>query len=489
MSVATQDRSEATAADELLRWLDGEPADELPVELAELQVQLAACAQFGLAAERMPELIDAMVQRILDAGERLRGQLLTTAVPLPRAVYSQAKELKAALLEAAALAESWLAGVAVDTEEAAAVAASGLRALQQALLIAGLSAAPVPAGLWRRAHRFGVLADDPSYRAMLALAAAQPESMSARELSWLFDFLLAEADAVTLADGPAPATVEAAWVFDAAADAPPLPAAREAELAATRMRHFQLAALLARLQRWAARLDERIVATAAAGQPAESAGFDSADGLPPGLAPTEMLTVLRRAGLRWANMPVRGHRRRRRHHAVQVCIGLGALWELGRGAEERGRVLDWRVVNEDPGGCAIMSISGAAAQIEAGMALGLREDGERPWSVCVVRWVRSDNPDQIELGLQLLAPSFRSAQLAFRTAGPRVLVPALELPALEAVRPRPAFLVPAGTFSGRRFDFVRDGHPLYLAQGQALGLDLQTSALELFQFEAERYPD
>lgn len=488
MSVSAQIQNEKLQASELLRWLDGEPADDLALELDRLHAQLNAAAQLDPAGAVMPQLLEALVQRIVDAGERLRGQLLATAVPLPRQLYSRASEVKAALLAAARLAETMLAARAADAARATAIAASGLRALQQAFLIAALSAASVPAGLWRLAHRFGAQADGAQYRALLALAAAQPESLSARELSWLSDFLLAEADAVRLADGPAPPTA-VAWVFDAAADAVPLAAARETELVATHARHVQLAALLERLQQWVARLDERIVAAAAAGRLADKTSFDAADGLPPGLVPTEMLTVLRRVSLRWANIPARGHRRRRRQYAVQVCIGLGALWELGRGGEEGDRVLDWRVVNEDPGGCAIMRVSGTADALEVGVALGLREDRERPWTVCVVRWVRSDNPDQIELGLQVLAPSFQPARLAFRRTGPRVLVPALELPELEGVRPRPAFLVPAGTFSASRFDFVRDGHPLYVAQGRALGLDLQTSALELFQYEADPYPD
>lgn len=498
MGVVVKTRDEGAAERAALqRWLDGEPADQLPVELAGLRVRLSAlCALEPAGAEPAP-LFEALLQRLVDAGERVRAQLLTTAVPLPRELYDAVRELQAQLLELAGLVAARIDRAAIGAAAAdpawAAVAAGCLPGLHLVFLLSCLSTASDPAGLWRLAHRFGERADGPAYRAMLALAACQPRSFSARELSWLADYFLSQADALQPLDGVGPA---AAWHFDAAADSTPMAgarASREDHVPAARPRHVELRTLLERMQHGIARLDEQIVAEAAAGRLPGCASFDAAGGLPPGLAPTEMLALLRRLRARWEAAPVREHRRRPRDYAVEACVGLGALWELARGGEARGRIGQWRVLNEDPAGCAIASVGECAAELQAGVLVGLRTDRRQPWAACVVRWVRSERPGQIELGLQLLAPSFQAAQLAFRAAQPRVLVPALELPAMAPIRPRPAFVVPAGSQVGRSFVFVRAGAhagaALYLAQGSAFGAELQTAAVELFQYELDLYPD
>ncbi len=157
-------------------------------------------------------------------------------------------------------------------------------------------------------------------------------------------------------------------------------------------------------------------------------------------------------------------------------------------------MLEWQVLNESPGGYAIMSITetgagtGRPAEIVAGIVLGVRRQADEAWAVCVVRWVRSEASGRIELGLQMLAPSYHAVQVAFRGATLRGVVPALALPAMEPMRRHPAFLAPAGTYASRRFVFVREGARVYVAQGRALGLDMQTASVELFRYEIDPYP-
>jgi hypothetical protein len=210
-------------------------------------------------------------------------------------------------------------------------------------------------------------------------------------------------------------------------------------------------------------------------------------GLPLGLAPVEILSVLRRLRDRWAMPPMREQARRRHQYTVQVCIGLRAIWDLGRGVADRARVAEWLVLNESPGGYAIMCVSGVEGSVSAGMALALRRGAAEPWSICIARWVRSDNPDQIELGLQVMSQSFASIQVGFRGSELRTTSPALMLPALPPMRRNAVILAPAGTYTSRRFVLVRDGPQLYVAQGRALGLDMQTANVEMFQYETDPY--
>ena len=136
-----------------------------------------------------------------------------------------------------------------------------------------------------------------------------------------------------------------------------------------------------------------------------------------------------------------------------------------------------------------MRLSGVADTLTSGMPIALRKNTDQPWSICVVRWVRSETPDQLELGLQLVSLAGIPVRIAFRTgasaAGP---VRALVLPPLEAVRRHQAILAPLGTYTSRRFVLLHEGARLYVAQGRLLSLDMQTTSVELFQFEVDPYP-
>jgi hypothetical protein len=66
--------------------------------------------------------------------------------------------------------------------------------------------------------------------------------------------------------------------------------------------------------------------------------------------------------------------------------------------------------------------------------------------------------------------------------------PALVMPPIAALGRQQSILAPAGTYSARRFMLVSDIHRLYIAQGRLLSLDMQTPAVELFQYEIDPYP-
>jgi hypothetical protein len=147
------------------------------------------------------------------------------------------------------------------------------------------------------------------------------------------------------------------------------------------------------------------------------------------------------------------------------------------------------VINESPTGYAIMQVTGNANALSAGMALALRRSDEEPWTLCVVRWIRTETPEQIELGLQVLANSAKPVTVGFRNANrTRPMSPALVLPPIHALGRQQAILAPAGTYSARRFMLVSDTNRLYIAQGRLLSLDMQTAAVELFQYEIDPYP-
>lgn len=484
---------------ELLAWLEQEPDADAVADLAALQEHVRAHVGRGLGAEARRGLLERFGVRALDISGRFRSQLLAATLPLSRELHAAAVQLSATLLELAAafgtLAGERRRGVQAADEERLVV--RGLTLVGEVYALATMASAPAPAGLWRLAHGLGggpqavagaLTAGDAIYRRLLAVAVAQPESLTARELAWLFDFLDADGACGELSVAlPQPAS--AGWWIDPEADAPPLALLRQAPPSGAELWYFSPTPLARALAVRLGRLEAELAEAESSGVAvdAEPFGMQDAD-LPLGLTRLEIVSLLRRLQVRWMAPPLRELPRRQQQYTVQVCVGLRAIWALGRGVPGQGRVLEWKVLNESPGGYAIINVSGMDEAIAAGGALALRRDASEPWSVCLVRWVRSDGPGQIELGLQVIAVSYQSIQVGFRGGQLQTMAPALALAAMEPVRRHPAILAPAGTYASRRFVFVRETGHLYVAQGRALGLDLQTANIELFQYETDPYP-
>ena len=485
-----------------LRWLETEPDDEVADDLQALRVHLDALQDADRDLSAQPALIglmNAAATRALDISARVRASLQEGGLPLPRALHVLVTQLSRVLLEIALRLEAGqpgggeVGGLQAASQGREARVRLALVMCHEAFVVSTMSAANVPPGLWALSHRIAdAFPGDLSYASMTLMAAAQPESFTARQLTWIADFLSTQLPDVALSGGGEPR--ENDWWVLVSGDAAPVSAARSVPPARGDVRYFSASPYAQVLGARIRQLEAVIAGAEARGEMvdvdmAEIEMLDAEDeALPPGLTPLEVLSLLRILRERWFSPPLRTQPRRPHHYVVQVCVGLRALWELGCGRAETGRVLEWQVLNESPGGYAIMNIASIEDELANGIALGLRRPGEASWTVCVVRRVRSDNPDQVELGLQVLAPSYYAVQVAFRGTLLRGVAPALALPVMEPLRRHPAFLAPAGTYASRRFVFLREGKHLYVAQGRALGLDMQTSSVELFQYEIDPYP-
>ncbi|MBN8442562.1 MAG: hypothetical protein J0M28_12835 [Thauera sp.] len=495
----------ADPVDEVVHWLSLEPDDDPIVDLEALRKRLADCAVAARPGALSAEVLQLFAVRALDASSRLRSRLITSALPLPRALHLAAKELVELLLEVAADLQRFAEGAGVRWPWGArpAGAIEGVQPFalaSEAFVLTAMSGAPVPSGFWRTAHLLcGVAAEGDGvggvrgdgglfhYRRILSVAVAQPESLTPREVAWLFDYLDAVAMQACLSRDAIEPAASAYWI-DLSADAPPVAVVRHPVPGAGRLCHFSPAPMVRRVQEQIEWLEARIIDAELSGVEVDGELLEpDVAGLPFGLTPAEVLALLRRLRDRWSSPPVREQARRQHHYTVQVCVGLRAIWYLGRTASTEGRIEEWMVLNESPGGYAVMCVSGAEGRVSAGIALALRRNAADPWSVCIVRWVRSDSPEQIELGLQVVSQSFAPVQVGFRGGEARNTSLALMLPAMPPLRVNPVILAPAGTYTSRRFVFVREGPSLYVAQGRALGLDLQTANVEMFQYETDPY--
>lgn len=492
----------------LIDWFEAEPADDPVEDLAALRRHFAVLTDPALSAGALARCIEQFESRVLDICERFKPRLLTTALPLPRALHDGATELVEALLDVAgglerailAARERWLLA---RRGEQPVFGARALRLVNEAFLVSAMSGAVAPPGLWRRAYALTLASGKPDsdsgaeaaapgapyeLKRLMALSALQPESLTAREVAWVFEYVESVAALATVVSAPIQPETSAYWA-DPATDAPPAAAVRHEPPAAAGLLHFSAQGASRRVAEQIEWLEARISAAEQAGTAREGEWLEAeASGLPLGLTPVEALSLLRRMRDRWTTPGGRTAARRRHQYTVQVCTGLRAIWEMNRLGPDPARLAEWTVYNESPGGYAIMSVSGVASTLTAGMALALRRDAAHPWSICLVRWIRSENPEQVELGLQVIAGGCTAVSIAFNAAQTRATAPALMLPPLPGVRANPAILTAAGTYASRSFVLVEEGAHLYVAQARVLSLDMQTASVELFQYEIDGYP-
>ena len=462
----------------------GEPEVGEGDDLARLRARLERFDQ----RENATGDLSSIGQRLLEVTSPLRAALVGLPLPLPHDRFEEARTAVDTQLACARIGlqvlqqmrSPFLLGFRDESE----VVEGGLQLLADAFETCCISGLSAPQGFWLTAHGlFQRVRDQKAssgaaiYKRLLALSTIQPESFTSAELVQVFAMVSAYSDLGDLLTGVgSPAGQGWFWV-DFAQDSAPVAVVRRDPPPVDDLGYFSAAALAkAASDRLAKRAQLGVAAPA---DPADEAVEGAGEAL------------LRRLRERWAMPPRRTQPRRRSEYSVQVCSGLGNIWDrLALGRNSSVVPMEWTVQNESPGGFAIMSVSGVTGDLDAGMALALRRDDSSGWAVCVVRWIRSEQPGQCELGLQLVSQAAIPVRVAFRN-GPSSEAPvaALVLPPLAGVRRHQAVLAPAGTYASRRFILVHDvPQRLYVAQGRLLSLDMQTEAVELFQFEVDPYP-
>jgi hypothetical protein len=504
--------SEATDAllmlEPLLGWIQAEPdaAPDRELELAATHFQ--ALARLDLPPERVLGLLDLFYGRVFDLAGRFRARLMGCGLPLSRHLHLPLRRLVRLCGDLAAAYFGVARALAADLTRTQRLGDQSLGAhamdlVSEAWVVAAMGGMSAPFELWGTAHSLFLTLGGPSaeagllaagrddrtiraYKRLMALAVIQQESFSAREIGWVADFL-DETAGLTRLEALEEGCTSGYWI-DPAQDAPPVALARRRPPPVEGLLHLAtdpLARLLTeRLERLDGGLDE---------EPAdvvdEVVAVTVQADLPQGLAARELVVLMRRLRESWAMPPLRELPRRRRQDAAEVCLGLRSIWELFQHGQTEADISDWVVLNESPGGYALMSTGDVSGALHAGMALALRRHGEPRWSLGVVRWIRTENPSEVELGLQVVAVGATPVRLGFRSGQVREMVHGLLLAPMGEVRRHQAIMAPAGTHSSRRFVYVHEGlDRLYVAQGRLLSLDVQTAGVELFQFELDPYP-
>jgi hypothetical protein len=485
MTTAARSQPSPSQLQDALAWLNAEPAKDPLRDLAPLLRNLREAADAARQPGQRLRVLELFQVRAAALTRALKPHLLDASLPLLQRLRTIAQGLidihgTLATLTLRVVFEPGTAGSQDFRQSLPTLCVGILKNLaeqqQAALLVAG----PPPANLWANVQTvFQLLRSLPpeavlpranrQLKGILALTAAQPETFTARELAFLVEYLDLFSSAVEIDPSPTLPSEQWYWLEDGR-DLPPVAVTRRAPPQQRTVFFFSCATL--------------------GSQAAAHAASDPASLAPSAYRPNEKFRqTLAQAAERWSVPPRRRSHRRSAHFRVEICTSLSDLWALlgghhpGKPVAAMPAVTQWMVLNESPGGFCVMHVSGAIGRLTAGDAIGMRMPDETTWTVCLIRWARSDNPEHVEIGVEMIAPSASAISVA---GGPEGAAPALLLPPLPALHRSETVLVPRGHYGIPTFTMIREADgKLQLTECRPERLAAQTASVEIIEFSRD----
>ncbi len=363
-----------------------------------------------------------------------------------------------------------------------------MHAIAWQIRIYNLIASPTRLGLWQQFHagfssarRLGLDAKaGPSgsptvqriYTDTLLAAIAQPASFSSAELEFISDYIENCTPALELFDTP-PLDSDSVFWTDPEKDFPAQAMIRRSPSADGRAQYFSCTAIAAACEQHRLEIDKGT--------------STSALGLPDFAASHAGKSVLARLARLWGKPSKRKFPRRHQSYRTHLCAGLHDLWTLLRSANEQATLSEWMVTNESPDGYALMHMSGHTEDLRPGDIVALKAssgDSRQPlaWNICIIRWAISENPEHVEVGLELLASKAMAVEVAQPSQREAGKMAALILPGMPPLRPNESLVLPSGivTADSRRLLVLIEGENLEIREMRIAHIDEQTSAIEVF---------
>ena len=122
----------------------------------------------------------------------------------------------------------------------------------------------------------------------------------------------------------------------------------------------------------------------------------------------------------------------------------------------------WDIQDESAGGVSLRKLGTVHRRVKVGDLIAMRFKGATDWTVAVVRWVKSPNSSNVEIGTQRLAPSAVPVMVKVLSDKNEEseFLPALLLPAVPAVNEPRTLITPRNVYRANRTIYVDDGQRL-----------------------------
>ncbi|HND79428.1 MAG TPA: hypothetical protein PLS39_03185 [Accumulibacter sp.] len=487
----------------MLQWLESPPAENPAEELPSLRLHLRALRELAPPSPQRAALVDSLYQRSFNAIASVIPSLTHPVLPITgkaRRTVRNVLELLQALGDELVTIQEIIdhqPGTDDPRNSLELVLWRSLQTLDHQLMVSHMTASPPPPGVWQQLHQTfakaqacqvqdeippgGSSSIKQLYHAAVLLGCAQPASLTAREVVFLAAYFQRFADRVD-------ETTVASFASDTDSDAAIFWIDPKNDLPALAYRHNSppvMAPYSISFVRLQTLLNEQIAALESA-TPAQQLNLPAFAGKPAGLG------VLRRLALRWAGSGKRRFSRRKQDERTVLTAGLDGLWNLYQvGDSAEVQLSNWMITNESPDGYALMHLTGKTGTLSVGDIAAVRSSKTNNWQIGVVRWATSANPEHLEVGLQVLAPTALAAKAVQPSAGQVAEhLPVLVLPALPRIRTRQLLIAAVGAIDKeqKKALLVVEKHNLAIREIKLTAIDEQTSSVEILSIAPEDNP-
>lgn len=145
----------------------------------------------------------------------------------------------------------------------------------------------------------------------------------------------------------------------------------------------------------------------------------------------------------------------------------------------------WELQDESAGGVSLRKIGLIQRRVKVGDIIAMRFERGENWTVAVVRWIKSPNSSNVEIGTQRLAASAKPVVTKFVTDDDSEsdFLPSLLLPPVPALNEPQTLVTPSNVFRPNRVIYMDDGHKL--SRLRAKQLAEVASGFERIEFEID----
>ncbi|CAG0974972.1 Cyclic-di-GMP receptor FimW [Methylophilaceae bacterium] len=487
------------------------PIESAPLLLDEMEI----LNRQRISSESRFKALEVYRSAIINITDELRPEYSLAPLPLSRTAKGHAAAAESLWMELGygyklALLDQQTQLFNLNSSKAKALTVyRAIEALRQASMIYYQTYFNVPGSVWRDLHQLYFYAAQQSlhdievapesksstinllYKQALLMALADPQHLSQQEIAQVEEYVIRHAkhtriQGLGMLDNPA-----GIFLISLNSDKPPIPFAKNDKLADNENDILFITMDLARLA-------HKHLQMLQSGNVSKTSGLHENAKDP---RYQDMLTYLIK---HWGASPKRIYNRSRRRNITSLGIGVKTAHyfinhqkpyvqpkiadDAGLGLADAGNPdpqqetgIDpslWEVVNISAGGTALRKLPNSTANVRIGELLSMKSDGERSWSVAVLRWANNGGHDQLDIGTQLIAPTAKAAG-ARATNQPR-FEPVLLLPAMPKLRQAASIVSECGMFSPARILEIDENGSI--SRVMVTKLVERTGSFERFQY-------
>ncbi|MDR2507507.1 MAG: hypothetical protein LBD67_05860 [Candidatus Accumulibacter sp.] len=485
------DTKKSSGIDTILAWLDmpqpKNPADQLLF----LKIHLATLHLSEVQAFERLILLRSLCTRSVDVVQALIPEIVVTSLPVSKKKVHLVRNM-----------QDILQSLADDLMELLPINDAGwidepqsvhewalwqiLHAFSLHIHLSMLIASPVAVGMWQQLHHVYEIAflskiskNTPKnvlsslrdvYYATILMGCIQPPSFNSEEINFISSYFRLFSDQVYVTTLDNINNAPSIFWINPQCDAPAFACNRKQPLLRSNAHYFSCFLLVNLMQKHMKLL--------------ESGYSPDKIGLPDFASTSAGINVLRRLVNYLGSPGQRRFPRRNQKYRIMLCTQIDTLWRLFQHGEEASVEPSlWMVINESPDGLSIMHISGETGDIALGDIAAICPENGGHWQICIVRWAISENQEDLEIGLQILATQAAPASIPrYGEDGKGTSLSVLVLPSIPNLRSNELLVVPAGSLKKCPDELILmvEKENLEIREVRRAALDEQNNRIEIY---------